>query len=358
MAGWAAFLARVSSDVERRLDKVNHWREHFDTDPLVIFSYLTYGTMHTLWLKGRVLEAYDIKPASKTDSPWRNARNTFKRFSSDEISGATLKAIFRGQSWQLTTDEEGFFEHWLELSTPCEPKLHSVQLELLSPLRPEQTQVHFTASVMVPSVSSSFGIISDIDDTILKSDATRKRKAAQKIIFGNAFSREAFDGVAAFYQTLHQDVNPVFYVSSSPWNVYDVLLQFLELNTIPMGPLLLRDWGLSADEILPSNHVKHKLSTIRQILQTYPDLPFLLMGDSGQEDPEIYKQIVKDYPSRILGIYIRDVPGAERKQDLETIAKAVSEQGVFMKVTSDSLEMMDDAKARGFILRDIRKIQI
>jgi phosphatidate phosphatase APP1 len=201
----------------------------------------------------------------------------------------------------------------------------------------------------VPSEQARFGIISDIDDTILKSDAINKRKAAQKILFGNAFSREAFEGVAKFYQALHQEKNPIFYVSSSPWNVYDVLLQFLELNDIPMGPLLLRDWGLSPEEILPTNHAKHKLAMIRQILHTYPALPFLLLGDSGQEDPEIYSQIVSEFPKRIVGIYIRDVTGQERKRRIETLAKGVSEHQSFLELSHESITMMKDAKTRGLI---------
>jgi phosphatidate phosphatase APP1 len=346
---WSAYLARVSSNFEARLDKLKQQREHLDDDPLVIFAYLTYGTTHQLWLKGRVLEASDIQPVSAKDSRWRNLRNTLKRFASDEISGASLKAMFRSQSWELLSDEEGYFEHWLMLDASCEAKVHQVNLELLSPIRKEQTHLNFFASVIVPENTAKFGIISDIDDTILKSDAISKRKAAQKILFGNAFTREVFAGVAEFYQALHQDLNPVFYVSSSPWNVYDVLLQFLELNNIPMGPLLLRDWGLSAEELLPTQHSKHKLSTIRQILTTYPDLAFLLLGDSGQEDPEIYQQIIYEFPKQILGAYIRDVTGLARKESIEIIARDIANSGCFMQLDSSSKRMMEDARARGLI---------
>jgi phosphatidate phosphatase APP1 len=349
MARWSTFLARAASNLEHRLDKIKQWRERFDEDALVVFPYLTYGTPYKMWLKGRVLEASSVQHASAHDSNWRNLRNSLKRFSSDEVAGATLNAVFRGQNWQLKTDNEGFFETWLTLLTPCEAKIHQIQLELLSPLRPEQIHINFTANVIVPLEQAHFGIISDIDDTILKSDATSKRKAAQKILFGNAFTREAFEDVAKFYQALHQDMNPVFYVSSSPWNVYDVLTQFLELNDIPMGPLLLRDWGLSPDEILPTHHAKHKLSMIRQILETYPAMPFLLLGDSGQEDPEIYSQIVQEFPKRILGIYIRDVTGQKRKQSIETLAKAVAGNQSFLDLSHESITMMKDARARGLI---------
>ncbi len=349
MARWNSYLARAASNLEHRLDKIKQWRERFDDDALVVFPYLTYGTPNRLWLKGRVLEVLSIQPAAANDSRWRNARNTLKRFSSDEIQGARLRAIFRGQSWEIDSDEEGFFETWLELSSVCEAKLHNIQLELISPIRPEQTHLNFTASIIVPSEQARFGIISDIDDTILKSDSTSKRKAIQKILFGNAFTREAFADVSTLYQALHQGINPVFYVSSSPWNVYDVLLQFLELNDIPMGPLLLRDWGLTPEEILPTHHAKHKLSMIQQILNLYPDLSFLLLGDSGQEDPEIYNQIVDEFPQRILGIYIRDVTDAKRKLSIEPIAQNIAKKDCFFRLLENTREIMEDAKARGLI---------
>lgn len=348
MARWTVYLARAASNLEHHLDRLKQWQERFDHDAIVVFPYLTYGTTKRLWIKGRVLEQIDIH-STVSDSGWRNLRNNLKRFSTDEIAGARLRVTFHGQNWELSSDEEGFFESWLELTNPCEARLHTLSLTLLSPIRKTQSHFNFVASVLIPSEKARFGIISDIDDTILVSDATHKRLAAQNMLFKNAFTREAFSGVAQFYQQLHQDKNPIFYVSSSPWNVYDVLLQFLELHDIPMGPLLLRDWGLTPEEILPLEHTKHKRASIEHILNTYPDLPFLLLGDSGQEDPEIYQQTVEAFPGRILGVYIRDVTGLERKQSIEAIAHTISRQGSFLELSHDSELMLKDAKARGFV---------
>ena len=78
--------------------------------------------------------------------------------------------------------------------------------------------------------------------------------------------------------------NPVFYVSSSPWNIYDMLVDFLNVHGVPPGPLFLKDWSLS----VLGKHRDYKLGVIRRLLRTYEDLPFVLIGDSGEEDPEIY----------------------------------------------------------------------
>jgi Uncharacterized conserved protein len=131
-------------------------------------------------------------------------------------------------------------------------------------------------------------------------------------MLGNARTRLPFPGVAAFYQALEQGgdgarLNPIFYVSSSPWNIYDIIADFMDIQRIPTGPIHLRDWdiGLSA---LSSRRLKtHKEPIIREIHDMYPSLPFILIGDTSQHDPEIYGQIVSEFPNRIRAIYIRDV---------------------------------------------------
>jgi phosphatidate phosphatase APP1 len=135
---------------------------------------------------------------------------------------------------------------------------------------------------------------------------------ARMVFLGNARTRLPFPGVAAFYQALRrgaseQEDNPIFYVSSSAWNIYDLLSDFLEHNGIPLGPLLLADYGLDNTSFPFTNHDTHKLTQIRQVLEMYPQMPFILIGDSGQRDHAIYQQINYDYPSRILAIYLRDV---------------------------------------------------
>ena len=89
----------------------------------------------------------------------------------------------------------------------------------------------------------------------------------------------------------------MFYVSSSPWNLYDLLSDFFNLQNIPIGPVLfLRDWGLSDQGFLPTRNRSYKLGYIKEIIETFNDLPFILIGDSGQEDPEIYTEVVSLYP--------------------------------------------------------------
>jgi phosphatidate phosphatase APP1 len=171
----------------------------------------------------------------------------------------------------------------------------------------------------------------------------------KKVLFGNARTRLPFAGAAAFYQALCAEHNPIFYVSSSPWNLYDVLTEFFELNDIPQGPLMLRDWGIKPSELLPLGHKKHKLESIRAILDAYPDLPFVLIGDSGQEDPEIYRDVVHEYPERIRAIYIRDVSARTRESEIAALQDEVSKVGTPLLLAESSLEAAQHAAERGLI---------
>ena len=94
----------------------------------------------------------------------------------------------------------------------------------------------------------------------------------------NARTRKPFPGVAAFYRALHAGVNPFFYISKSPWNLYAPLVEYLEVQGLPLGPLLLRDFGLRPEK-------EHKRKAIEEILATYPKLKFILSGDSGEKTP-------------------------------------------------------------------------
>jgi phosphatidate phosphatase APP1 len=349
MASWSNYLIRLGYRVDKRVDHVKAFLQRFEDDALIVWPYLTYGTESTIFIKGRVIEARSIRETRADASRWENFRNTLRRFRSDEVRGASVRVEVAQSTQTFVTDEEGFFEGWLKPRHLNHGYLKPISVELLAPLRKEQTQTNFAGQVIVPSGEARFGVISDIDDTILQTDATRLLSMARKVLFGNARTRLPFEGVAGFYHALHQEKNPMFYVSSSPWNLYDVLVEFLDINKIPLGPLMLRDWGMNVSEGLPLDHSVHKLDVIKQILDTYPTLPFILIGDSGQEDPEIYSQIVLEYPQRILAIYIRDVSKNKRDGQIETLTKRVSEAKSELLLVPDTGMAEKHARSRGWI---------
>lgn len=360
MPGWKEVLTHFVSDVEDHYDLLKYrLRERLGgRDPLQILPYRGYGTQERLYLKGRVLEDKGIKGATESDSIWDNLVNMYKRFESDEIPYARVLARFEGVRQQVVADEEGFFEVFIDLPEPppADRLWHTIELELLEPVREGKPPARAEGHVLVPPPDAHFGVISDIDDTVIYTDATHLLNMARTVFLGSARTRLPFKGVAAFYRALMHGVhgritNPLFYVSSSPWNIYDLLADFFNLQDIPIGPVLfLRDWGLNEDELLPVKHMDYKLETIQKILDTYPDLDFILIGDSGQEDPEIYYRIVGAYPGRILAVYIRNVSRRlKRPEEIRALAEEVIEAGSTLILADDTYSLAEHAVEQGWI---------
>jgi phosphatidate phosphatase APP1 len=210
--------------------------------------------------------------------------------------------------------------------------------------------------LFVPPRTARYVVISDIDDTVIHTGVAQKVIMLWRLFVEGARSRVAFPGVAAFYRALHRgatggELNPLLYVSRGPWSLYDVLDEFFRIHGIPVGPILfLREWGLSWRHPFPRRATDHKLTLIRHMLALYGDLPFLLVGDSGQRDPEIYAQVVREHPGRVLAIYIRNVSQRpHRIRAVEALAREVVEAGSSLLLAADSFAMAAHAAERGLI---------
>ncbi|MBX2929410.1 MAG: DUF2183 domain-containing protein [Saprospiraceae bacterium] len=297
------------------------YRRHSAGRPALVVPFRGFCFRNRVYLQGRVLRDRRIV-VSPDDSLWRNLVNNYKRFGSLKIPGALLDIRIGENQLHLVTDNNGYFRFFGALPLPL-PSDQGVWVEcyihLLGTLN-ETFDYRCTGELLVPG-EASFGIISDIDDTILKTGLASllKLKAIYLTLALNAFGRQAFQSVSDFYRALQggpegSSHNPVFYVSNGPWNLYDLLTDFTNLNNLPKGPVLLRDFGFSRYRLrLPPP--SHKQESIALILDLYADLPFILIGDSGERDTDIYMEIAHRYPGRILGIFIRDVeiPGRARR---------------------------------------------
>jgi phosphatidate phosphatase APP1 len=174
---------------------------------------------------------------------------------------------------------------------------------------------------------------------------------------GNAKTRKPSEGVAALYASLAsgtagRPVNPIFYASSSPWNLYELLCEFLELNDIPKGPIFLRDWGVDRTKFIAPRGHREKLERALKIMADFPELPFVLVGDSGQHDAGLYAEAATLHPDRIKAIYIRDVDPAtatERDDHVREHIKTAESHGVAMILAPDSNAMAHHAAEHGLI---------
>jgi phosphatidate phosphatase APP1 len=357
---WQRFLAQSIVDIEERFDLMKYrLRERRGgRSPIMIQTYRGFGSQEKVYIRGRVLEDKGITPPSDNDSIWENLVNMYKRFDTDEIPYAKVRVTFQNLEKIVQTDVEGHFEVVMEVTAPLpsDRLWHDVEFELVEPNREYEEPARCTGSVLVPPPSAQFGVISDIDDTVLHTDATNLIRMARNVFLGNAHTRLPFKGVSAFYRAMFEgtsgsDHNPLFYVSSSPWNLYDLLSDFFNLQDIPIGPVLfLRDWGINEREILPTSHRDYKYESIVRVLDFYPDLPFILLGDSGQEDPEIYSEVVAEYKDRIKAVYIRNVSrGLKRPDEVKLLAKEVIEAGSTLILAEETVPMAEHAIEQGWI---------
>jgi phosphatidate phosphatase APP1 len=347
---WQGELRELAAAIGSHIRRgANALERLVDQDPYHVVGYRGYGAGNRALLLGRVLENEALALPDPAHSKLRNLLAMLKRIESDPLPHARVRVRLQNREQELVADDEGFLRAWLDAGESWEGWA-TIQLELIQSER--EAVVSGVAPILVPPVSAEYGVISDMDDTVLQSNVTNFLQAARITLLENARTRLPFPGVAAFYRALAAGSkgtagNPIFYVSSSPWNFYDLIADFLEVQEIPTGPLLLRNWDLGLSLL---RNAPHKSDHIADILATYPSLPFILVGDSAQEDPEIYTDLVARYPERILAVYIRNVrPHPERLAAVQHLAGRVAAAGSTLVLADDTLAAASHAAAHGWI---------
>lgn len=330
----------------------------FKKDPLQIIAFQSYGTDSHFYARGRAIEDESID--LEQQHIWHLIVNTWKRFETDEIKHVGLEVkLPNNKILRVTTDDKGYFiaEEKLEQLKALTNDEGWLQYELsynaVNIKRTIQNENRFPGELLIPSSRAEFGVASDIDDTILHTGVVSilKWQVIYNSIFKHAKNRLPLEGAADFYHKLHRgasgkNANPIFYVSHSPWNLYRYLELFLKQNDFPKGPILLR----SLSNLLKRKHQgekPQKQKEIINILKTYPNLPFILIGDSGEHDPDIYIEIAEEFPDRILAIYLRSVK--HKKKMLRVKHLVDNYKTTIVLMVESSAQAIEHAKKHGFI---------
>lgn len=321
------------------------------TRGIVIQPFRGFGSRDEVFCTGRVIR--QPRAGARGDRGLlRDLVDVLRRLLRRGVPEALVEARIGECCDTFRADGRGFFTVDLRLDQPLDrdKAWHGIDLRLLTP----EDEAEARALFFVPPRSARFAVISDVDDTIMFTGVANKLKMFWRLFMRTGESRTAFPGVAALYRGLHEGMgherNPMLYVSRGPWTVYEMLEAFFVHHRIPEGPVLfLRDWGVSVKNPLGYSGKGHKEGLIRRMLDAYPDLPFVLVGDSGQRDPEIYADIVHEHRGRVLAVYIRDVSHAERREDVQRLAREVQAAGSTLVLTADSFEMADHAAEVGLI---------
>ncbi|TRX60545.1 DUF2183 domain-containing protein [Fulvivirga sp. M361] len=322
-------------------------------NPIIISAYGGYANDKDLHIYARVLADKGIYEAGTT-SLWKNALNFFKRLESDEKKNVPVWVSWPGKAIELRSDHEGYLnyrgEHGMDFKTNSEH-----QIVVTYTIKSGDDIIYqVSTNVLKPFSMAPFGVISDMDDTVIQTGVSSflKWRLLINSIFKDSRKRLPLEGANSFYQQLHKGPSgngkaPFFYLSNSPWNLHDYLLDFLKTYQFPPGVLLLRDIGIQTMR-RKSLVKKNKYLIISEILNMYPSLPFLLIGDAAELDADIYLAIAKKFPNQVSAIYIRSVNKGKKMTRLKKIIETHTD--IDIKLIYHSDEATVHARNQGFIV--------
>jgi phosphatidate phosphatase APP1 len=324
----------------------------------MIVPFIGHGTSRRVRVGGRVVlgrpeaaaPAVGVPEAPAPTPRSRRAvlRATIARFLTVEVPGAVVTVRGPGVVAQIRSDRDGYLDAVLDVAEPLSPGWHAFELGL-------RDGAAVSAQVLVVDPEASIGLVSDVDDTIVETGLTRGIEFVRAALLTPVSERTPLPGAASLYRALVEPADapmrPVFYVSTSPWNLHEMLLEYIVLRRFPLGPLLLTDWGPSRSGLFRIGAQEHKGGLVRGMLEEHPRLGLVLVGDSGQLDPEIYAALAREFPDRIRAVYIRRtrhaLPG--RIAEVDALAAEVTAAGVPMLAVDDSVQIAAHAATLGLL---------
>lgn len=288
--------------------------------PMVIQPYRGFVVDGVANVRARVVEKpiFDAPAGLRIDATL--AANLLRWVVLD-MSDVEVTVTVAGESVTAMSNADGFVIAKVPVGE-LEPGWHTVDFAAVDGDR----EVNARGRVVLPDPASRIGVISDIDDTVLQTGMTDGLKAVQRTLLRDAHGRKPVPGTPSLYRGLARGTggrpeSTFFYVSSGPWNLYDMLVQFLGVRGFPRGPLFMTDWRPGRVDPAARKSGKenpgHKRARIRRILDAYPELSFVLIGDSGERDAEIYQEFLESDPDRIDVAFIRDVQAPTVRPDEE-----------------------------------------
>lgn len=269
--------------------------------------YHCYGNDRTLIVEGRVLDNREFKEASSEDDIFTNFRRKLGYIFNEERKNVDVTLQVKGQTFHTKSDDEGYFEFKLSFPPHTLKPHQKINLYLT-----KEPNVKTSCRAHILSDQKQTGIISDFDDTVIVSNVTNKIKLAYELLLKNYKQREAVKGMAERFNKILADSpdKPLFFITGSPKQFNEVIHRFLDYHHFPKRTLITKKiHGKNAYSLFQQHDYKSK--QIETLLKLYPQIEWVLFGDSGEQDREIYLDIAKKYPGQIREIYIRDVKSGQ-----------------------------------------------
>lgn len=306
---WAISGNQVFRLAHRASDAVNSVRvrlaKGWKFEPQTI-AYQGYGSTTCVRILGRVLLTKKPQPGSRAEHAAQNGTQNvrgWRAFTSVPVQFTEVTITIGDVVTRVQADRGGLID--TEVAVRLEPGVHTAVLQAEG-TEPAEALVR----VIAPDVK--FGIVSDIDDTVMVTALPRPFLALWNTFVLSERARMATPGMAVLLDRLtieHPDA-PVIYLSTGPWNAAPTLARFLNRNMYPAGALLLTDWGLTQDRWFRSGQ-DHKHRNLERLSREFPDMRWLLIGDNGQHDEAIYSGFAAQHPDKVAAIAIRQLSISE-----------------------------------------------
>lgn len=328
--------ARVArSRRERKLGKGTLRRTH-------VVAYRGYAAQGRAHVRVRVVEEPPVPSAARGLPYAEIVQANLRRFVALALPGVRLRIRVAGAVVDVVSDRHGYATAVLPVPDASPGWLPYACTT--RPDDPDEEPVEAAGEILVPDLDAAVLVVSDIDDTVLRTGLTEGWVAVRRTLVRDARTRRPVPGMPALYRGLERggdagSAGGFFYLSTGPWNLYDLLVEFFQLQGVPLGSLLLTDWGPNERYVMRSGR-EHKRGALRRLLQAYPDARFVLVGDSGQGDPEVYAEVAEDHPDRVAAIVLLDVGPhlADRAAELLEEQQRWQEAGVAFHLVPDAAE--------------------
>lgn len=238
----------------------------------------------------------------------------WRAFISAPVTGVTVWVTVGDQVHELVSERGGYVDARLPSDLP--EGVHHVHFSTQPPGRAdadERVGRIVRAPVTIIGSAQRDGVVSDIDDTVMVTSLPRPLIAAWNTFVLHEQARSPVPGMADLLTSIvkaHEGA-PVLYLSTGAWNAAPTLTRFMVRHGYPAGPLLLTDWGPTNTGWFRSGQ-EHKRAALRRLAEELPQVRWLLVGDDGQHDPEIYGEFAREHPEHVRAVAIRQLTAAEQ----------------------------------------------
>jgi len=294
--------AEIMHRAARIEDAFHHWRERRGRKRGLVTTIVPYaGYGADGWT--RVLCRVVLTRGTPSGRPRADKVRGWRSFFSIPVDDTEVIVTARGEERRVRPARGGVVDVRLDIG--LEPGWQTVTLQV-------EGSEPVSAPVFVVDASARFGIVSDIDDTVMVTALPRPFLAAWNTFVLDEHARTPVAGMAVLYERLTREHPgaPVVYLSTGAWNVAPTLTRFLRRNLYPRGPLLLTDWGPTHDRWFRSGQ-DHKRSSLARLAEEFPDTKWLLIGDDGQHDEELYGEFAATHPENVAAVAIRQLSNGE-----------------------------------------------